>query len=353
MKSRFTNLVLLLVSSAFCLFLLEMAYRFYLFRWDMFSIEKLNSVHEIGVSGLLQPSPQRDVLFELKPNQNTYFKLVPFVTNSRGLRDRDYSLEKPEGVLRVAVIGDSFTLPSGVAIEDSYHSLIEERLNRWHNRVRYELINFAVGGYTFEQYLFTIRHKALAYDPDLILIGFCAGNDDNVHQPDQFPNPYHPLPESYPFYGSFAADAVLHKLDSMRIEQEAGRELAERQSRYLARVFSELAELGRTEDIPIVMVYLSNQPANYKPVQEIALANGIEHFVDTSASFRGTELEDYRILPIDNHPNARAHRIFAERIYEYLVRHDLLQRRSPSPGQETSEEVRIPEPSPPFDSTGR
>jgi hypothetical protein len=353
MKRRLANFLVLLASSALCLFLLEMAYRFYLFGWDMFSIEKVNSMHEIGVSGLLQASPYRDLIFELKPNQDTHFKLVPFVTNSRGLRDKEYSLEKPEGVFRVAVMGDSFSMPSGVAIEDAYHSLIENHLNEGRDTVGYEVINFAVGGYTFEQYVLTIRRKALAYDPDLIVIGFCAGNDDNVHQPDQFPNPYHPLGESYPFYGSFALDAARFKLQSMRSEQEMGRELAERQSRYLARIFSELSDLGKREEIPIVVVYLSNHPANYRAIQEIALANGIEHFLDTSTAFRGTKLDDYRILPIDNHPNAQAHRIFAERIYDYLVRHDLLRRRSLAPGQETSEEVRNPEPSLPFDSTGR
>ena len=327
MKKLAANFLVLLVSSAVCLLLLELAYRFYIFRWDMLSIQKVNSVHAIGLSGLLQPSPHKDLIYELKPNQSTYFKLVPFITNSRGLRDKEYTLEKPPGVFRIAVMGDSFTQPSGVAIEDAYHSLIEERLMRGHDRVRYEVINFAVGGYTLEQDLIAIRRKALAYDPDLILIGFCAENDDNVHQPDQFPDPYLPLGETYPFYDSFVLESVLFTLQTMRIEQEAGRELAERQERYLARVFSELADLGRAEDIPIVVAYLSNQPANYRPVEALARANGIEYFVDTSAAFRGTDLEDYRILPIDNHPNAEAHRIFAREIYQYLVRHELLQRK--------------------------
>ena len=328
MKKFLANFLLLLVTSALCLLLLETAYRFYLFGWDMFFVEKVNSVHPIGLSGLLQPSPHKDLIFELKPNQDTYFKLVPFVTSSQGLRDKEYSIEKPDGVLRVAVMGDSFSLPSGVAIEDAYHSVIEERLNDGQDRVGYEIINFAVGAYTLKQYVLAIRHKALAYDPDLILIGFCAGNDHRVYQPERFPEPYDPLEKTYPFYGSFALDAVIFKLQTARIEQDSGRALSERQVRYLTRVFSELSDLGRTEDIPIVVVYLANHRSNYRPIQDLASANGIEHFLDVSAAFRDTNLNDYRILPIDNHPNARAHRVFADRIYEYLVRHDLLRRAS-------------------------
>ena len=321
------NLLLLVVSWAVCLFLLEMAYRFYLFGADTFSIEKMNSVHDIGLSGFLQRSSHPELLFELKPNLDTYFKLVPFQTNSRGLRDKEYTIEKPEGVLRVAVVGDSFTLPSGVAIEDAYHSVIEERLNRGRTSVGYQLINFAVGGYTLKQYALVIRAKALEYAPDLILIGFCAGNDDQVFQPEQFPDPFDPKERTLPFYGSFALDAAILKIQSWRMEQEMRPDLSERQRRYLARVFSELASIGDAEDIPMVIVYLWNQPTNYQPIEKLALSNGIEHFLDVSSAFRQTQLDDYRILPIDNHPNAKAHQIFADRIYEYLVRNDLLRRQ--------------------------
>jgi hypothetical protein len=147
-KKNLGNLLLLVLSSVLGLLLMEIAYRFYLFGWDSFSIEKMNSVNALGLTGLLQPSSNSDLIWELKPNVDTYFKLVPFVTNSRGQRDREYSLETPAGVFRVAVLGDSFTLPSGVAIEDAYHSILEDRLNAGESATNYEFINFAVGAYT-------------------------------------------------------------------------------------------------------------------------------------------------------------------------------------------------------------
>ncbi len=323
MKKLLGNLIVLALSTLLGLILLETAYRFYLFGWDAFSIEKVNSVNALGLSGLLQPSSNPDLVFELKPNVDTYFKLVPFRTNSRGLRDKEYTPGKPEGVFRVAVLGDSFTLPSGVAIEDAFHSLLEDRLNSGSESVRYEFINFAVGAYTMQQYLSAIRHKAMEYDPDLILIGFCAGNDHKVFLPDRFPDRYRPKGRTYPFYGSFVVGAIAVKLQEPQVEEERGR-LTDRQARYLERVFGELAALSKADDIPIVLAYLSNQAENYQPLEELALANGIEHFLDVSSAFKATDLSDYRILPIDNHPNTHAHQIFADRIYEYLVREDLL-----------------------------
>ena len=323
MKRLLGNLLVLILSTVVALFVLETAYRFYLFGGDAFSVEKVNSVNALGLSGLLQPSTNPELVFELKPNVDTYFKLVPFKTNSRGLRDKEYAPDTPEGVFRVAVLGDSFTLPSGVAIEDAFHSRLEDRLNSGNASIRYEFINFAVGAYTLQQYLSAIRHKALGYDPNLILIGFCAGNDHKVFLPDRFPDRYRPKGRTYPFYGSFVINAVALKLQESQVEEERDR-LTERQARYLERVFGELAKLSEAEDIPIVLVYVSNQEENYQPIEALALSNGIEHFLDVSAAFRGTKLTDYRILPIDNHPNAKAHQIFADQIYQYLVQKDLL-----------------------------
>ncbi len=323
MKKLLGNLIVLALSTVLALIFLESAYRFYLFGADAFSIAKVNSVNPLGLSGLLQPSSNPDLVFELKPNVDTYFKLVPFQTNSHGLRDKEYPLDKPDGVFRVAVLGDSFTLPSGVAIEGAFHSLLEDRLNSGKESVRYEFINFAVGAYTLQQYLSAIRHKVMEYDPDLILIGFCAGNDHKVFLPDRFPDRYRPKGRTYPFYGSFVINAATLRLQESKVEEERGR-LTERHARYLERVFGELAALSEAKNIPVMLVYLSNQEENYKPIEELALANGIEHFLDVSSAFRGTDLSNYRILPIDNHPNAEAHQIFADRIYEYLVQRGLL-----------------------------
>ena len=46
--------------------------------------------------------------------------------------------------------------------------------------------------------------------------------------------------------------------------------------------------------------------------------------IDTIPYFKGLNTADYVIYPIDHHPNAKAHKIFADVIYKYLREHDLL-----------------------------
>jgi hypothetical protein len=52
-------------------------------------------------------------------------------------------------------------------------------------------------------------------------------------------------------------------------------------------------------------------------LQEIVEDSGLE-YVDVSVPFKGLDEKEYWILPIDGHPNAKAHTIFAEEIYKYL-----------------------------------
>lgn len=99
--------------------------------------------------------------------------------NSRGLRDREHSLEKPQGVYRIAVLGDSYAEAFQVDLEETFWSLLPDRLSAcgYQPGKRIEVINFGVSGYGTGQQLLTLRHRAWGYAPDLVLLAFFPGND--------------------------------------------------------------------------------------------------------------------------------------------------------------------------------
>jgi hypothetical protein len=146
------RLTLISVSLFASLVGLEFGYRAYLYGFDSLSPRVIDSLHPLGKSGLVQPSRYRDLGFELKPNLDAFYKKRVFRTNSRGLRDDEYRVEKLAGTFRIAAVGDSYTMGTGVAIGDAYHSLVEDRLNRSSGGGRFEVINFGVGGYQLDQY---------------------------------------------------------------------------------------------------------------------------------------------------------------------------------------------------------
>ena len=83
--------------------------------------------------------------------------------NGSGWRDRERTREKPAGLVRVAVLGDSFTWGHGVEDEEIY-TRVMERL-----QPGVEVLNFGLSGSATDQQLLILREHALAHHPDLVL----------------------------------------------------------------------------------------------------------------------------------------------------------------------------------------
>ena len=97
-------------------------------------------------------------------------------------------------MLRIAVLGDSFTEALEVPLEQTFVSVLEESLNRsGAARGRHvEVLNFGVRGYGTAQELLTLRCCVWDYSPDFVLLAFFAGNDvvDNSPTLDISPTHY-------------------------------------------------------------------------------------------------------------------------------------------------------------------
>lgn len=324
-KKLFTNLLLLLFSTIISILALEQSYRFYLFGNASFSIYKMNSINGLGELGLLMPSNSSEIIYELKPNINTYHKLVELKTNSAGLRDKEYSVAKTEDILRIAVIGDSFVLADGVEIEETFHSLLEEKLNKEQGDITYQFINFSVSAYNLRQYLEVMKLKAKDYDPDLILVGFCPRNDQYIPEEQK----YRDVPKTYSFFHFYSIQAfkdvfkrgTYYDDDIYYMEKELTRNepFSEKQKRYMTQTFSEMNDFSQQNNIPIIIIYLDifyNEKFANK-LEEIVLKNNL-YFVNASLPLKGQGFDEYIIYPIDSHPNGKAHRLFADVLYDYL-----------------------------------
>ena len=95
--------------------------------------------------------------------------------NSAGLMDQEYAQEKPAGVYRILVLGDSFTEGLRVPMDAAFHSILEEELNAAGKRV--EVINAGVAGWGTDQELLFYQEVGREYQPDMVLLAFFPGND--------------------------------------------------------------------------------------------------------------------------------------------------------------------------------
>src|SRR3990170_3932601 len=104
----------------------------------------------------------------------TYEKFgAPGTINSKGLREREYTYEKEDGVFRVLILGDSFTASLEVPLEQTWHEVLEAELNKAGLRPRrVEVIAAGIQGWSTDQQYLYYLDEGYRYRPDLVLVQF-------------------------------------------------------------------------------------------------------------------------------------------------------------------------------------
>lgn len=314
------------------LILVEVTFRIYLYGPGSLNYFKMNSVTHIWESGLVRPASHPEIFYELEPNRQAYFRMVRLETNSDGLVDREYSPSKPPNTLRVAVIGSSVTMPSATPAELAFHSVLEDRLNVSSADRRYEFINFAVEHYGFREMLAVLKHKALSYNPDLVLFSLTEYTP-LVLWPQQSSrrSKFVPPDREYPFFELHSFIHLNHRFNlGLREALPDMRERATPEQAWktqLPRALLELGRLRRKTDVPMAIVWLGYEswPSEIDEALRVTTERLGLALIDTSPAFvdeRPSELVNFRA---DHHPNARAHGLFAGRILEGLEALGLLE----------------------------
>jgi hypothetical protein len=99
--------------------------------------------------------------------------------NAQGMRDREHLIDKPAGVYRIAVLGDSYAEARQVEREQAFWALLPGELAAcgFQPGMRIEVLNFGISGYGTAQEYLMLESTAMRYRPDLVLLQFTNGND--------------------------------------------------------------------------------------------------------------------------------------------------------------------------------
>jgi hypothetical protein len=139
---------------------------------------------------LLHPANPRGVFWEPDPDYGWrhpagnvgpwHDDLGEFTThvaiNSKGLRDVEHAYEKPPGVFRILILGDSYMEGMQVELDAAFPRLLERELNARAGRP-VEVIGSGVASYGTDNELLYFRHEGYKYHPDLVLLAFTTAND--------------------------------------------------------------------------------------------------------------------------------------------------------------------------------
>ena len=334
---------------------MEVAYRYRTYGARGFSPSAMSTVEVLGGKRVpIRESGYPDIRCLLVPNLDSRFKMVGFRTNSLGHRDDELELPKPEGVFRIAVVGDSFVMGSGVELADCFHSRLEGSLAARFPASRFDCLNLGVGGFDLGDYVGVVERLVPGYDADLVLVGLCW-NDCRTP----------PTPWGGRYVGPPQAEAPsflrLHSLAALkkrwRTFQQGEDEPAPRATRketidkllaaggevegyrsddtgmdaiaeYVEGRFRKLAEWSEASGVPVALAYLSfrqdAQAVRFGGVFSDAAEAASLPYLDLAPAFAKHAQEDLIIFANDAHPNARANAIYAGRIEDWLVKHGLV-----------------------------
>ena len=208
-KKRGLSLILVVVGSlAVALLLAEVALR------------------AMGYSSPMWYRPDPQLGWTLRPGMSAWFTKEgrALVTiNDQGRRDRETTLHKPEGVYRIAVLGDSYSEAMQVERDQAYWWLLPERLAScgFAPGKKIEVLNFGVSGYGTAQEYVMLESQAIRYRPDLVLLQFTNGNDVGNNSFALDTEKYRPfyvlergalrIDESFATAESFKGSMALHK----------------------------------------------------------------------------------------------------------------------------------------------
>lgn len=258
---------------------------------------------------------------ELIPGWSGEFNGARISINRWGMRDRERSVEKPEGVRRIAFVGASTVMGFGVADDQTFASLLEDRWNARTSRedARFEFLNFGMGRTSPVQRRFQIEHQVFAFKPDLIV--YIAHQD-----------------EIYSSTGRVALAAYNHvDLEDSCLDavcQSAGISTDIPEAMFVINMESHHADILRctykrlksmcdTEHVPLLMVYVPipvSQELTFDPriAMTIAANAGIE-CADVDGWWGRHPATDVLMNSADSHPNVLGHRLLADALDPILV----------------------------------
>lgn len=185
-KQKTIQLILLTISTSVSLLIAEFGVRAFLQSTQGFN--SLQQLHNPNPDGNLHTtshhpllvitrlSANKRIIYELKPDVEMSFGHRDLRISKQGLReDKVYSEKKPANTLRIVGIGDSGMWGWNVHQGEEYLARLEAALPE-HTDRHVEVINFAVPGYNCFQELETLKAKALAFQPDIVILGWCEND---------------------------------------------------------------------------------------------------------------------------------------------------------------------------------
>jgi lysophospholipase L1-like esterase len=316
-----SNLLATLIGVAIAVLCMEVAVRIFFDDGKQFDLEMWK--YALEVKGI---SSDPLIGHDHRPNRHAFLMGVQFDTNSKGLRDREFSYEKPPGKLRIMMLGDSFTVGWGAKFDETFAKRIE--LMYADRGIQAEAINTGVGNYNTIQEVEYYLTEGYKYNPDIVVLNFTFNDAE-------------PVPVSYPpptilricyscIFVAGRIDSVLRvfgdKTDWADYYLGLYGDDGQAKGWLAAKAYiAKLAAFTKAHGTKLLIASLPelHDVQHYRLqritdlVHEAADENGVP-FVDLLPYVQGVPSLELWVTPPDPHPDGLAHKLFADGIFDAL-----------------------------------
>ena len=164
------NLALLAGSVVACLLFLELVVFGLVLKPD-------DVLRNVSSNGVVRYEPGTQAVFRHPDGTQTRVSI-----NRQGWNSTKpaYSESKTPGVLRIAVVGDSYVHGSFVDVGQGFPEVIERQLNA--AGVAAEVLRFGMDGAPLSQYLHMLRREVGAFKPDLVVVQLIHNDFDESYR---------------------------------------------------------------------------------------------------------------------------------------------------------------------------
>jgi len=297
---------------------------------------------------LHRPSAIPGLAYELNPGVERAAQGTLVRVNDHGMRDAE-PLAGDE-VLRIAVLGDSYTFGFFVAQEQTYAAVLERLLEASAAPRRVDVLNFGVGGYSTRDEALVLEHRALPFDPDAVIVGY-ALNDPEIDPVQPLHRHFHESRGWERLHLFHLARAALDGLRTRGLGPEPSyvRSLHENPRKWagVERALRRIHALAAERSLPALLVVFPTRPRTaegraivdwaeypYRDLHERVTRLGRQiglHTLDLLPHFERHPVGE--VMGRHIHPTARGHEVAARALHERLRALGLPPDRAQRPGR--------------------
>ncbi len=352
MKKLLINILTLCISLSVIIVVSEVAIRFAKIAYEPQYDNRLK---------ITRKSTDPKIRYELIPNYEGT-ALGGFVSvNSFGLRGPEISMDKPDGITRIAVLGDSWAFGWGVNQDEVVTAVLEKRLNESSDR-KFEVINFSLYGYSLQQEEAVLAGKVLAFEPDFVIFAFNIndleglrlvpqnkglnrdkkkGGDGMQKRDMPFKRRLFKAVREIEKFGNQHShlfrliDNALRGLAIYLHFENPGKQLHyerfykadTREFQFLENAYRRIRKIADKEKVKVCIIYFpwmneltQNNPyiESFEKVKKVAEQEGFLT-MNLFPYYRGQDVSELRISNIDGHPTALGHEIAADAIKGFIL----------------------------------